>query len=132
MIDLKKMFNKNYRVKFDSETATADRAGHGICEMTRDEWYYTIEHRCGYIAPYGDDELCLYAKNTSTLKKLVKILADDSVRSFISDKDGFIYFPPRLAEKVFAYVRARKRKILSEEQKAKAIKNLTPFTRMTP
>ncbi len=126
MTDLKKRFGKKYKVFMDeaweveSSQANSDKA--------KDKpWYYEIRGKYGVIYLYGTNKLAVRI-TAKRIKSRIKIEYKDILKLYIEAKDESIFlFNPENFELVAKLVKARKRKQLSVEHKAKLIKAGSSF-----
>jgi len=115
-INLEEQFGNDWHVKREE----------GRAPCTLDPWTFIIPCRCGDIYPYSDTLLaaCLYGKHTSPAKAtfckrqpwVVEVVQDGDMGELT------VLFHPKDFREVAIYLGARKRRHLSEKERAAAIK----------
>lgn len=113
MQDLKSMFGKRYRVRYE-EPASAH------CQ---DVWYQIILCRYGHIYQYGEGVL---AYSSDRRGAMVNTLAAQHYAEVVQDgDDGMnVTFPLSEFDKVADIVRPRKRRTMSPERRAQVAEQL--------
>jgi hypothetical protein len=119
-VNLKELHGKRYRITWDPS-----REG-----LERDPWLMQIPCQQGTIYPYGGDLLAAEVDHhPKTAKKLASIpgvrLTQDG------DHEKTFVFPVALFEQVAALLGARKRKVLTDEQR-QALVEAGQGSRFTP
>jgi hypothetical protein len=116
VINLKEIVGKRYKITLDeSYEAGADDNGK--------LWYYRIEARSGHVYVHSETQLGVYVKGRL---KIGMVGAIPGLRLHQrGDLEATYVFAPELLDRVATEIKAKKRRQLSDEQKARLIEQGT-------
>jgi hypothetical protein len=121
-INLQQRFGRRYRVVYEESY----HAQYGHNARTEDPWLQIISCLHGHICLWGDDKLAACTDKAGPVAKALKALAFTQTAQD-GDDGANIVFPVEHFDEVAAIMKPRRRRRLSEEQKAKVLRNLIPF-----
>lgn len=112
-INLMRLYGERFRITFDEAYSTFK-----VPKAKRDPWMMQIPCKFGTIYPYSDELLAIDVDNHPVAAKAVAAV-DDALWHQDGDREKTFLFPLESFEAVAAIVRPRKRRRLTEGQKAK-------------
>lgn len=115
-LDLQKLFGKRYRVTLEANGVTKSQT-----PEAEYPWLYEIVGRKGMVYPHGSNVLAAVGFTPSSSRKLRGLTHALTVRG---DQEVVITFEPKNIESVFKIIKPRKRRRLTDEQRAAAIERL--------
>jgi hypothetical protein len=121
MIDLKATYGDTYRITLDESAKVGG--------VPRDEllWLYRIPAKYGHVYVHGQDVLGAYCDRKNIIPRLKRL---PGVRVHQQgDREVTVVFAPEHFPSVADLLQARKRRILSDEQKAIQVARVAEFNR---
>lgn len=124
MIDLKAFAGKKYRV------VLGEAAAHELEPLKSRSWHYEIPCKHGHVYVHGERKLGAY---TSSPRMVTKLAALEGVAVHQrGDHEASVTFAPGRLDAVAGLLGARRRRVLSAEQRAKAARHLAEVRPETP
>ncbi len=122
MIDLKKEYGKKYRIFMDESWEA---------EVNRDPkdkpWYYEIRGKYGKIYLYGSNKLAVHI-TSNVIGNRVERENQDIFNLYLKRSEGSTFlFKEENLEMAAKLIKAKTRRVLSDEQKAKLIEGGRSF-----
>jgi hypothetical protein len=122
-INLRRSFGQRYKIGFDEAAVTwGERA---------DPWMQTLPCQKGVIFPHSRNMLAVEIDNRPITAKLVAGISGIVIHQD-GDHEKTFLFPVDLFDQVAAIIKPRKRRRLSEEQKAKCVARLAKYCPKSP
>jgi hypothetical protein len=118
MVNLKEIYGKTYRITLD-ESASIDG-------QTHEErlWLYQIPCKFGHIFVQGENTLGAYCNR---IKVIPRLIALPGVRvKQRGDREVNVAFDPAQLAEVAQLLKARKRRVISAEERSRLIQQLPP------
>jgi hypothetical protein len=113
MIDLKKQYGRKFRITLDESFEIGDRSNEEKL------WNLRIPGKYGHIGVWGENTLSAHSGSSRVVKKLIEIPGVTIKQR--GDNEVTIVFPPDLIEPVADVLKAKRRRQLSDEHRAKLI-----------
>jgi hypothetical protein len=121
-INLKKRFGRQYRVAYE-ESYYAEKQEFRAAEA---QWLIVILCRHGHISPWGGDKLAACTAKAGSMAKRLKSLPFATVAQD-GDDGANVVFAVEHFEEVAAIMKPRRRRRLSEAQRAAAAERLRKY-----
>ena len=137
-VNLKQLFGKRYRVEYEESYY----AEHGERARMEDPWLMIIRCQHGHICPWGGELLAACTNDSAPIivKRLLALpfinhaesqLGTDgagvTLKPVVTPTCGNVVFPIRHIEEVFAIMKPRRRRQLTEEQKRAGAERLARY-----
>ena len=123
-VNLKRRFGKRYRVKYEA-SYYAERSKHAWGE---DPWLMIVLCQHGHICPWGGDLLAACTnKRGPTARRLLSLPFILREQSQVGDDGANVVFPVDHFAEVAAIMKPRRRRRLTEEQRAAATARLAKY-----
>jgi hypothetical protein len=120
-INLMDRFGSEYRIEFDPAFDPKHKQRENL-----DAWMMTLPCRFGVIYPWGGDRLSVEVDYHLRIAKRLAALPGVTLTQD-GDEEKTFTFPVSIFDEVAKIVQPRRRRHLSDEQKAKAAETLRPF-----
>ena len=131
MIDLKKIYGKKYRIFMDEAWAVEDSQSNP--DKVKDKpWYYEIRGKYGKIYLYSTkDNILAVHINSNVISNKIERENTAILSLYMKTEEGSVFlFKPETLEFVAKIIKARKKRQISEKQKAVLVERIANYQKI--